>query len=124
MSNQLCRMRKYLLLIAILFLQVSLSSAQTCIGTTGIKHGRGLFSFLSYTNDHRIIAGGTYATATQPFFAMDGDTLFPNPGDVLTAFAAILDTNFNLIRMFNVVGFNLILSASDSFSKVAFAFAF
>lgn len=106
MSNQLCSMRKYLLLIAILFLQVSLSSAQTCIGTTGIKHGRGLFSFLSYTNDHRIIAGGTYATATQPFFAMDGDTLFPNPGDVLTAFAAILDTNFNLIRMFNVVGFN------------------
>jgi hypothetical protein len=99
-------MRKYLLLIAILFLQISLSNAQTCIGTIGLKHGRGLFSFLSYTNDHRIIAGGTYATATQPFFAMDGDTLYPNPGDVLTAFAVILDTNFNLIRMFNVVGFN------------------
>ena len=99
-------MRKYLLLIAILFLHVTLTNAQTCIGTTGLKHGRGLFSFLSYTNDHRIIAGGTYATASQPYFAMDGDTLFPNPGDVLTAFAVILDTNFNLIRMFNVVGFN------------------
>ncbi|MFM7015481.1 MAG: PKD domain-containing protein [Bacteroidota bacterium] len=99
-------MKKIVITLAILLFNILSLHAQTCIGTTGLKHGRGLFSYLSYTSDHQIIAGGTYSTATQPYFAMDGDTLYPNPGDVLTAFAAILDTNFNLIRMFNVVGFD------------------
>jgi len=93
-----------------LFLSVMLSSlqsnAQQCIGASNLKHGKGIFYYLDYVAGDQIIAVGTYFTSTQGYFAMDGDTLFPNPGDLVTAYAVVMDTNFNMIRMFNVIGLN------------------
>jgi hypothetical protein len=37
---------------------------------------------------------------------MGGDTVTARAGDLLTIYAAILDSNLNMIRMFNVIGFN------------------
>ncbi len=80
--------------------------SQTCIGASNLKHGKGIFYYLDYVSGDQIIAVGTYFTSTQGYFAMDGDTLFPNPGDLVTAYAVVMDTNFNVIRMFNVIGLN------------------
>lgn len=82
------------------------SNAQQCIGASNLKHGKGIFYYLDYVAGDQIIAVGTYFTSTQGYFAMDGDTLFPNPGDLVTAYAVVMDTNFNMIRMFNVIGLN------------------
>lgn len=80
--------------------------SQQCIGASNLKHGKGIFYYLDYVEGDQIIAVGTYFTSTQGYFAMDGDTLFPNPGDLVTAYAVVMDTNFNMIRMFNVIGLN------------------
>jgi len=80
--------------------------SQSCIGAANLKSGPGYFQWVDYTSDHQIIAGGFYYTSTQGYFAYDGDTLRPNSGDVITGFAVVMDTSFNLIRMFNVIGFN------------------
>ncbi|HOS47034.1 MAG TPA: PKD domain-containing protein [Bacteroidia bacterium] len=89
-----------------LMLSAFQGQSQQCIGASNLKHGKGIFYYLDYVAGDQIIAVGTYFTSTQGYFAMDGDTLFPNPGDLVTAYAVVMDTNFNVIRMFNVIGLN------------------
>ena len=99
--------KKIFFLVLVSFLLASLhGNSQQCIGASNVKHGKGLFYYLDYVADDQIIAVGTYFTSTQGYFEMDGDTLYPNPGDLVTAYAVVMDTNFNLIRMFNVIGLN------------------
>lgn len=88
------------ILLTILF--YSDSRAQVCLGASDIKTGSGFINWLEYYGDNRIIAGAQYYT----YMVFDNDTLFPEPGNVVSTAVIITDSAFNLVRMFNGIGFS------------------
>lgn len=107
----------YLKLLAIATALILLSHqktlSQTCVVAGNLVSGKGTPMFMKSINNNRIITGGIYYTSTQSYFTILGDTLRPRAGDLLTVFAAVLDSNLALIRAFNVIGFK---SAGGSFN--------
>ncbi len=100
---------KHSLLTLLIFLSLAnadSSQAQTCFTPGNLISGKGVPMFMKSMGPNRIIAGGIYYTASQGTMTISNDTLLPRLGDVLTIFAAVLDSNLNLIRAFNVIGFN------------------
>lgn len=61
--------------------------------------------FMKYMGPNRIVVGGVYYTSTQGNMTLSSFTLTPRVGDVLTVFAAVLDSNLTPLHVFNVIGF-------------------
>jgi hypothetical protein len=80
--------------------------AQNCLGGADIIQGKVGATYLKSMGTNRIVVGGTYNTSYSTNNIMGGDTITARAGDLLTIFAAILDSNLNMVRMFNVIGFN------------------
>ena len=100
-------MKKLFLLFSLLTIFISKqTNAQVCIGASTLKSGAVPMQFVEYGANNRVIAGGIYYKSTNNFFTYGGDTLYHNPGDTATVFAIVMDSSLNLIRMFNVIGFN------------------
>lgn len=91
--------------LLILLLQANVI-AQNCLGGADIIQGKVGTNFLKSMSSNRLVVGGTYNTSYSPNNIMGGDTVTARAGDLLTIYAAILDSNLNLVRMFNVIGFN------------------
>lgn len=98
---------------ALILFSYQKTHAQTCVVAGNLVSGKGTPMFMKSINNNRIITGGVYYTSTQNYFTILGDTLRPRAGDLLTVFAAVLDSNLALIRAFNVLGFK---SAGGSFN--------
>jgi len=88
--------------------------AQNCLGGAAIIQGKVGTSFLKSMGNNRLVVGGTYNSAYSTNNIMGGDTVTARAGDLLTIYAAILDTNLNTVRMVNVIGFN---DVGGSFSE-------
>ncbi len=103
------------LAIALVLFMLSLQKtlAQNCVIAGNLVSGKGIPMFMKSINNNRIITGGVYYTSSQSYFTILGDTLRPRAGDMLTVFAAVLDSNLALIRAFNVIGFK---SAGGAFN--------
>jgi PKD repeat protein len=82
------------------------SQAQNCLGGADIIQGKVGTTFLKSMGTNRLVVGGTYYTSYSANNIMGGDTVTARAGDLLTIYAAILDSNLNMVRMFNVIGFN------------------
>lgn len=80
--------------------------AQNCLGPTNIIQGKVGTTYLKSMGTNRLVVGGTYNSAYSTNNIMGGDTVTARAGDLLTIYAAILDSNLNMVRMFNVIGFN------------------
>lgn len=80
--------------------------AQNCLGGANIIQGKVGATYLKSIGTNRLVVGGTYYTSYSPNNIMGGQTVTARAGDLLTIYAAILDSNLNMIRMFNVIGFN------------------
>ncbi|MBK9402494.1 MAG: T9SS type A sorting domain-containing protein [Bacteroidetes bacterium] len=92
-------MKKIISIIVILQFLANFSvQAQSCHSATGFKNGPGFANWVHCTDDHQVVLGGIY---TNPYFAMDGDTVFSPPGAALTTWVAFLDSSFQLIRLMN-----------------------
>jgi hypothetical protein len=99
-------MKSKLTLLLFLFLYFFYpTNAQNCLLPGNLVAGKGTAMFLKTMSPNRIVAGGIYFTSTQGIMTMASDTLHPRNGDVLTVFAALLDSNLTLVRLFNVIGF-------------------
>jgi PKD domain len=99
--------KRFLVPLIFLFLFVPLLlKAQQCLSPGNLVTGKGTAMFMKSIGPNRIVAGGVY-TNSQGVFTLGGDTLYPRVGDALTIFAALLDSNLSLVRMFNVIGFTL-----------------
>lgn len=61
---------------------------------------------MKHMSPNRIVVGGVYYTASQGNMTMAPFTLTPRSGDVLTIFAAVLDSNLSPLHVFNVIGFS------------------
>ncbi|HRG59029.1 MAG TPA: PKD domain-containing protein [Bacteroidia bacterium] len=92
-------------MLLLLIVQAGLR-AQNCLGGADIIQGKVGTHFLKSMSTNRLIVGGTYNTSYSPNNIMGGDTVTARAGDLLTIYAAVLDSNLNLVRMFNVIGFN------------------
>jgi hypothetical protein len=98
---------KHFLAITLLTFNCSIKSmAQNCLGGADIIQGKVGTHFLKSMGSNRMVVGGTYNTSYSPNNIMGGDTVTARAGDLLTIYAAILDSNLNMIRMFNVIGFD------------------
>ncbi|MBK7886078.1 MAG: hypothetical protein IPJ86_01855 [Bacteroidetes bacterium] len=87
-------MKKIISLIVILQFLANFSvQAQSCHSATGFKNGPGFANWVHCTDDHQVVLGGIY---TNPYFAMDGDTVFSPPGAALTTWVAFLDSSFRI----------------------------
>lgn len=91
--------------LMMLFLH-SFLQAQNCLGGADIIQGKVGTTYLKSMGTNRLVVGGTYNTSYSTNNIMGGDTVTARAGDLLTIYAAILDSNLNLIRMFNVIGFD------------------
>ena len=80
--------------------------AQNCLGGANLIQGKVGASYLKSMSNNRIVVGGTYYTSYSTNNIMGGQTVTARAGDLLTIYAAILDSNLNMVRMFNVIGFN------------------
>ena len=90
---------------AMLLIQQGLQ-AQNCLGGADIIQGKVGTTYLKSIGTNRLVVGGTYNTSYSTNNIMGGDTVTARAGDLLTIYAAILDSNLNMVRMFNVIGFN------------------
>jgi PKD repeat protein len=96
-------------LLAVTFLISNISikcMAQNCLGGANLIQGKVGASYLKSMGTNRIVVGGTYYTSYSANNIMGGQTVTARAGDLLTIYAAILDSNLNMVRMFNVIGFN------------------
>jgi hypothetical protein len=103
--NLLNTKKNILCALLMLFIHNSVQ-AQNCLGGADIIQGKVGNTYLKTMGTNRIVVGGTYNTSYSPNNIMGGDTVTARAGDLLTIFAAILDSNLNMVRMFNVIGFN------------------
>ncbi len=92
-------------LICLLLLPYLTPKAQVCFGANKFKTGAGSTQWINADYSPYIIIGGLYYGAST---TIDGQTITAKAGDVVTVYAAILDTGFNLVRMFNVLGLKTI----------------
>ena len=103
--NLLNTKKNILCALLMLFIHNSVQ-AQNCLGGADIIQGKVGNTYLKTMGTNRIVVGGTYNTSYSPNNIMGGDTVTARAGDLLTIFAAVLDSNLNTVRMFNVIGFN------------------
>jgi hypothetical protein len=82
------------------------AKAQNCLGGANIIQGKVGATYLKSMGTNRLVVGGTYNTSYSTNNIMGGETVTARAGDLLTIYAAILDSNLNMVRMFNVIGFN------------------
>ncbi|MBL0048271.1 MAG: hypothetical protein IPP32_09285 [Bacteroidetes bacterium] len=93
-------MIKKILCFVFLFVYLD-NQAQTCIGVNKFVSGPGGNKWIRADYAPYLVVGGVYYGAST---TIDGQILNANLGDAATVYAAVLDTNFNLVRMFNVLG--------------------
>ena len=113
---------KHLFTIAFLIFNFSIRClSQNCLGGADVIQGKVGATYLKSMGSNRIVVGGTYNTSYSANNIMGGDTVTARGGDLLTIYAAILDSNLNMVRMFNVIGFNdLGGSFSQTYSMLVF----
>lgn len=97
---------KILLVACVVLINNHFLQAQNCLGGSQIIQSRAGITYLKSIGNNRLVLGGVYYTIPGQYNVMGGDTIYPRAGDLMTIYAAITDTNLNMIRMFNVIGFN------------------
>ncbi len=95
------------LFFLVLIIALSLAGfSQNCLTPGNLLSGKGTTMFMKYMSPNRIVVGGVYYTASQGNMTMAPFTLTPRNGDLLTVFAAVLDSNLIPLHVFNVIGFS------------------
>lgn len=100
------KLSSFMICVIALLLVNTRMIAQNCLGGADIIQGKVGTTFLKSMGNNRLVVGGTYNSAYSTNNIMGGDTVTARAGDLLTIYAAILDSNLNMIRMFNVIGFS------------------
>lgn len=103
---RLLKIKNFILTVFTMLLMQKGLQAQNCLGGANIIQGKVGATYLKSIGTNRLVVGGTYYTSYSPNNIMGGQTVTARAGDLLTIYAAILDSNLNMIRMFNVIGFN------------------
>ena len=94
--KQLNTKKNILCALLMLFMQ-HIIQAQNCIGGADIIQGKVGNTYLKSMGANRLVVGGTYNTSYSANNIMGGDTVTARAGDLLTIFAAILDSNLNIV---------------------------
>lgn len=97
---------RYIILITCLLFSALKLKAQNCLGGADIIQGKAGMTYVKSIGTNRLVIGGLYYAASGTNNIIGTDTITSRPGDLLTIYAAVTDSNLNLIRMFNVIGFN------------------
>lgn len=82
------------------------TQAQNCLGGSNIVQGTAGMTYMKSIGNNRMVVAGTYYAPYLTTANLGGYSVSHRAGDLLTIYAAITDTNLNVIRLFNVIGFN------------------